>query len=171
MATLPRLPLRPCVPTTLLAIPWYHTYDSSILAPMCASTLASLAIPGIPGWITCPLFLRKASTVCVKLGHRTPPPMPGLRSSPVGLATAPPLMGIPAAISSGSGSRRGMCTSAPGSMAAGDGHVPTAPTPMGAYAHARRAGDLLFLAGARHLVQHLCLCTLHGHSCSRLPDS
>ena len=28
-----------------------------------------------------------------------------------------------------------------------DGHVATAPKPLGAYAHARRAGELLFLAG------------------------
>jgi 2-aminomuconate deaminase len=40
-------------------------------------------------------------------------------------------------------SRRGLSTAA----AADSGSVAAAPKPMGAYAHARRAGDLLFLAG------------------------
>ena len=35
----------------------------------------------------------------------------------------------------------------PAAAVSGSVHVPTAPAPVGAYAHARRAGDLLFLAG------------------------
>ena len=38
-------------------------------------------------------------------------------------------------------------TGEPAAAASGSVHVPTAPAPVGAYAHARRAGDLLFLAG------------------------
>ena len=87
-------------------------------------------------------FFSETSTVCLKLGRRAPPPMPGLkRPSPPGAGIGAP-----------GGARRGLRTSAAAASAAATdapvgGMVASAPSPMGAYSHARRVGDVLFLAG------------------------
>ena len=81
-------------------------------------------------------FYSEASTVCVKLGDTRPPPMPGLRGGGGGGGAI-----------LGRGPRRGLHTTAATAAAAPSGYVGSAPRPMGAYAHARRVGDLLFLAG------------------------
>ena len=74
-------------------------------------------------------FYSEASTVCVKLGDRTPPPMPGAAARRARAGAA-----VRGRRNFSSSSRR-------------DGFVSDAPKPMGAYTHSRRAGDLLFLAG------------------------
>ena len=93
-------------------------------------------------------FYSEASTICIKLGDRRPPPMPGLRAASVdgmGRSVAGILPAMRGATAGASGARRGLSSSA--MQPPEGGYVAAAPKPMGAYAHARRAGDLLFLAG------------------------
>ena len=134
-------------------------------------------------------FYSESSTICMKLGDRTPPlfpgvapPLPAARVSeePTGRAAggAPStshgevtldLSNDPAANSTSAASaaasstiasrldassavrgRRAMSTTASGgggAAATDGGMVTSAPRPMGAYAHARVCGELLFLAG------------------------
>lgn len=78
-------------------------------------------------------FYSETSTVCVKLGNRTPPPLPGAAFRKAQQTTTRPLHT--------SARRRAPDGDAP------RGFVESAPKPMGAYPHAKRVGDLVFLAG------------------------
>jgi 2-aminomuconate deaminase len=102
-------------------------------------------------------FFSEESTICMKLGNRTPPPMPGraARAAAATVAPPPPRLAVGAAVtalrgavtarSSGGFARQGGGVRALNTGATG--YVASAPKPMGAYAHAREAGGLLFLAG------------------------
>lgn len=126
-------------------------------------------------------FYSETSTVCLKLGDRKPPPMPGLpvtlsdatataaapsAASPLAAAVSLAVTGssgsIPlattVAMANGAGAmggamgiarRYGTASAALSTVAAAPdaGHVASAPKPMGTYTHARRVGELLFLAG------------------------
>ena len=105
-------------------------------------------------------FYSEASTVCVKLGDGTPPPMPGGPRRAAGPTAAPQRRGIHTS------SRRGPSLGPRGGRQAGllgpcaarrlggmgakglSGMVEGAPKPLGAYTHARETQcGLLFLAG------------------------
>ena len=92
-------------------------------------------------------FYSEVSTLCIKLGDRTPPPMPGGGGTAAGPGggAAMFLSGARRGMHSSSATRRPRASSR--HMSASAGHVAAAPTPMGAYVHARAAGGLLFLAG------------------------
>eukprot|EP00928_Gymnodinium_smaydae_P025694 TRINITY_DN20393_c1_g2_i2.p1 TRINITY_DN20393_c1_g2~~TRINITY_DN20393_c1_g2_i2.p1 ORF type:complete len:961 (-),score=127.55 TRINITY_DN20393_c1_g2_i2:162-3044(-) len=75
-------------------------------------------------------FYSEASTVCVKRGRRAPLPMPGRGMSPSSSST-----------SSSNSTSRSFSSSAKAGMVEG------APSPLGAYVHARHAGGLIFLSG------------------------
>ena len=111
-------------------------------------------------------FYSEESTICMKLGNRTPPPMPGRAARVAAATVAPPpprlavgaavtaLCGAATARSSAGFARQGGGVRAlntalyPGATGyVASGNVASAPKPMGAYAHAREAGGLLFLAG------------------------
>ena len=87
-------------------------------------------------------FFSETTAISLKLGSRAPPPMPGLSPKPQPQprpherAQGPQRRGL--SISAAPPSR---------STASAAGLVPSAPSPLGAYSHARRVGDLLFVAG------------------------
>lgn len=72
-------------------------------------------------------FYSETSTVCVKTGPLTSPPLPGRPAT------------IPTAAAAG---RRNFSTSSSDAF-----DVKAAPRPVGAYVHARRVGETLYLAG------------------------
>lgn len=87
-------------------------------------------------------FFSETTTISLKLGSRAPPPMPGL--SPKPQPQPRPREGPQAPL------RRGLRTTAEAPsrpVASAAGLAPSAPSPLGAYSHARRVGELLFLAG------------------------
>ena len=87
-------------------------------------------------------FFSETTAISLKLGSRAPPPMPGLSPKP---------QPQPRPHESAQGpQRRSLSISAAPprrSTAFAAGLVPSAPSPLGAYSHARRVGDLLFVAG------------------------
>jgi len=87
-------------------------------------------------------FFSETTTISLKLGSRAPPPLPGL--SPKPQPQPRPREGPQAP------QRRGLRTTAEAPsrpVASAAGLAPSAPSPLGAYSHARRVGELLFLAG------------------------
>jgi aminomuconate-semialdehyde/2-hydroxymuconate-6-semialdehyde dehydrogenase len=76
-------------------------------------------------------FYSEASTVCIKRGARTPLPMPG-RGSSLSKGSKSATNGL------GTNLRR---------FSTLTGMVAGAPKPLGAYVHARRAGEFVFLSG------------------------
>jgi enamine deaminase RidA (YjgF/YER057c/UK114 family) len=89
-------------------------------------------------------FYSEVSTVCMKIGNRAPPPMPG--SSAQWQQQQQQQIGTS---SRGFSTTSSTATSPPSVSTAvqDEGFVPSAPKPMGAYPHARRVGNLLYLAG------------------------
>ena len=93
-------------------------------------------------------FYSELSTLCVKLGERTPPPMPGGGGKTRASGSGGAMFLSGARRKMHSRSSTGRWPHAPGRrMSSSAGQVSAAPTPMGAYVHARAAGGLLFLAG------------------------
>ena len=89
-------------------------------------------------------FFSETTAISLKLGSRVPPPMPGLSPKP-----QPQPQPRPRESTQGP-QRRGLSTAAEPpsrSTASAAGLVPSAPSPLGAYSHARRVGELLFVAG------------------------
>ena len=128
-------------------------------------------------------FYSEESTICMKLGQRKPPPMPGRAAQPpqprIELTADPPALAqrtpataaasasatstaaaaaaAAAAIATASAARppaglarngsRAFSTTSASASGEDEGFVTSAPKPMGAYAHVREAGGLLYLAG------------------------
>ena len=90
-------------------------------------------------------FFSETTAISLKLGSRALPPMPGLSAKP-----QPQPQPQPRDSTQGP-QRRGLSTSAEvpswSTASAAAGLVPLAPLPLGAYSHARRVGELLFVAG------------------------
>ena len=92
-------------------------------------------------------FFSETTAISLKLGNRAPPPMPGLSPKP-----QHPPQPRPRESTQGP-QRRCLSTSAEplsrstASAAERAPPLPSAPSPLGAYSHARRVGELLFLAG------------------------
>lgn len=112
-------------------------------------------------------FFSETSTICLKLGCTRPPPMPGRKAPKSTLDTLGQRRTFGTFINRGvhTGAASGARSVARGEVASTgsrqihassahaaeetsvEGFVASAPKPLGAYSHARRVGDVLYLAG------------------------